>query len=158
MAYALDDLADAARLARAEAVELERRGDTGQRSTMVGFESWIHALMGNDDDALRCAAESRALGAQDDAVTQILWRVGEGVALARHGQAADADRVTQEAVDVAADTDSMDAGTAWFARALVLSTLGRGPESSEAARRAAAIYEAKGSVNALRRAEALITQ
>jgi len=158
MAYALDDLPDAARLARAEAVELERMGDTGQRSTMVGLEAWIHALLGNDDDALRCAAESKALGAPDDAVTQILWRVGQGVALARRGQAADADRVTQEAVDIAADTDSMDAGTAWFARALALAILGRAPESSDAAKRAKAMYEAKGSVNALRRAEALITR
>ena len=64
----------------------------------------------------------------------------------------------QEAVDVAADTDSTEVGTAWIARALALSILGRGPESSDAAKRARAIYEAKGSVNALRRAEALITE
>ncbi len=37
MHYALDDLPEALRLTRLTAVELERRGDTGQRSTMVGL-------------------------------------------------------------------------------------------------------------------------
>jgi hypothetical protein len=156
MAYALADLADAARLARVEAVELEKMGDTGQRSTMVGFESWIHALLGNDEEALRCADESRALGAPDDAVTQILLRAGESVALARLGRGADADRVSSEGVEIAAGTDSMDTGTAWEARATTLSILGRTDEARVAAERARVHYTARGSVTPLRRIEALI--
>ncbi len=154
--YALDDFSTAVHFARVAAADLERRGDTGQRSTMVGLEAWILALMGEDDKAAVAAAESRRLTAPDDAVSQILWRAGEAVVLARRGQAADADRLSLEGVAVAADTDSMDAGTAWEARALVLSILGRGKDAAEAAVRARELYVAKGSVNALRRVEAMI--
>ncbi len=154
--YALDDFTAALPLVRAEAADLERRGDTGQRSTMVGLEAWILSLMGDDDGALRAATESRRLAAPDDAVSQLLWRAAEGVALARRGQAADADRVTAESVAIAEATDSMDAGTAWFARAQTLWILGRPAEATDAARRARAAYAAKGSVNALRRVDALL--
>jgi len=158
MEYALDDFPAALRLARAEAADLERRGDSGQRSTMVGLDAWMLALMGDDAGALRGAAESRRLAAPDDAVSQMLWRAAEGVALARGGQAADADRVTAEGIAIAEDTDSMDAGTAWFARALTLSILGRRAEATDAARRARALFAAKGSVNALRRVDALLAE
>jgi hypothetical protein len=158
MEYALDDFPAAIRFAREAAADLERRGDTGQRSTMLAFEAWILALMGEDDDAVRVAAEARQLTSPDDAVSQILWRTAEGVVLARRGEASAADRISLEAVTIAGDTDSLDAGTAWHSRALVLSILGRGPESSDAARQARALYEAKGWVNAVRRIEALIIE
>ncbi|HEV2006205.1 MAG TPA: adenylate/guanylate cyclase domain-containing protein, partial [Candidatus Limnocylindrales bacterium] len=83
MEYALDDFPAAIRFARAAAVDLERRGDTGQRSTILALEGWILALMGEDDEAARLAAESRQLTAPDDAVSQILWRTAESVVLAR---------------------------------------------------------------------------
>jgi class 3 adenylate cyclase len=157
MEYALDDFPAAIRFARAAAADLERRGDTGQRSTMLGLEAWILALMG-DDEAARVAAEARRLTAPDDAVSQILWRSAESLVLARRGTAEDADRVSLEAVAVADTTDSLDAGTAWHARAIVLSLLGRGREASQAAAQARALYVAKGSVNAVRRVEAMITE
>ena len=46
MQFALDDFPRRLPLARETAAELERRGDTGQRSTMVGLEAWILALTG----------------------------------------------------------------------------------------------------------------
>jgi hypothetical protein len=157
MRYALDDFPDAVRLARIESADLERRGETGQRSTMVGIEAWMLALTGEDDDrAVGAAAESRRLGASDDAVTQIFWRAAECIVLARRGEAEDADRISAEGINVAAGTDSFEAGTAWLARAMVLSILGRRAEATEAARRAREHYAAKGFVNGVRRAEALI--
>jgi len=157
MEYALDDLPGAIRLTQVEAADLERRGDTGQRSTMVGFEAWMQMLLGNDDAAARCSAESRRLGAPDDAVTQMLWRAAECVVLARRGAAAEADRVSQEAIDIADTTDSLDSGTAWLARAMTLSILGRHAAATDAALHSRGLYAAKGFVNAIRRAEAFIT-
>ncbi|HKB27963.1 MAG TPA: hypothetical protein VKC59_02975, partial [Candidatus Limnocylindrales bacterium] len=156
--YALDDFEAALRLTRAEAAMLETMGETGQRSTMVGLEAWILVLMGDDEAALESAARSRDLGAPDDAITQILWRAAAGVALARQGNAAEAERVTAEGLEIAADTDSLDAGTAWLARAMALSALGRRPEAVEAARTARDFYAQKGFVNAVRRAEALLAE
>ena len=102
--------------------------------------------------------ESRRLGAPDDAVTQILWRATEGVVLARRGDAQQADRISAEGTEIADGTDSFDAGTAWLARAHVLSILGRPTEATQAARRARERYAAKGFVNGIRRAEALIVE
>ncbi|MEO5703446.1 MAG: adenylate/guanylate cyclase domain-containing protein [Candidatus Limnocylindrales bacterium] len=157
MEYALDDFGAAVRLTRAEAADLERRGDTGQRSTMLGLQSWTLALLGDDQDAAAAAATAYALSAPDDAVSQILWRAGLGLVEARRGNAAEADRLTHEATEVAAETDSMEAGTAWLARAMALASLGRTSEASDAAREARRLFALKGSVNAMRRAEALIT-
>jgi tetratricopeptide (TPR) repeat protein len=156
MHYVLDDLPEAIRLAREEAALLEQGGETGRRSTMVGLEAWLLALSGDDVAAEHAAEESRRLGAPDDAVTQILWRSAMGVVLARRGEIADADRVTTKLVEIADSTDSMDAGSAWLARGMVLSTAGRTEEATEAGRRAREIYSGMGFVNGLRRVEALL--
>jgi class 3 adenylate cyclase/tetratricopeptide (TPR) repeat protein len=156
MRFVLDDLTAAIQLARQESANLERVGETGRRSTIVGLEAWILALIGDDAEAARAAEESRRLGAADDAVTQILWRSAMGVVLARRGETIEADRVTTELVDIADGTDSMDAGTAWLARGWVLSMAGRREESAEAARRARELFAAKGFVNGIRRVEALL--
>ena len=47
---------------------------------------------------------------------------------------------------------------AWLARAMALSAMGRRPEAVEAARTARDLYAQKGFVNAVRRAEALLTE
>ena len=154
--YALDDFPAALRLAREESAELERRGETGLRSTMAGLEAWILALTGEDDDAMSAADRSRRLGAEDDAVTQILWRAATSLVLARRGKRDEADRVSADGIRIADDTDLWDAGTAWLARAHVLSSQGRGAEATDAARRSVELYAAKGFVNGIRRAEALL--
>jgi tetratricopeptide (TPR) repeat protein len=156
MEYALDDFPAAFEVARSEAADLERRGDTGQRSTMVGLQAWLLTLMGRDDEAARLAEEARQLAAPDDAVSQILWRAAAGVAKARLGLGEEADQITSDAITIAEGTDSMDAGTEWEARARVLSILGRRSEASSAARRALELYTQKGSVNFARRVEKLI--
>jgi class 3 adenylate cyclase/tetratricopeptide (TPR) repeat protein len=154
--YVLDDLDGALVLAQAQSDQLERRGDTGQRSTMVGLQAWILALQGRDEEADRAAEESQRLGAPDDAVTQMLWRESKGLVLARRGDLEEADRLTRECVEIADGTDSMDAGTAWLARAQVLGMMGRHEEANDAARRSKELYTLKGWVGGIRRAEALI--
>ncbi len=157
MRYALDDFTTALHLVREEAADLEHRGETGMRSTMVGLEAWILAIIGDDDGAARAADEARRLGAPDDALTQILWRSAKSVALARRGQGEEADQVSAEGVGIADRTDdSFDAGSAWLARAQVLSCLGRIDESAIAALRSRELYTVKGFANGIRRAEVLI--
>jgi class 3 adenylate cyclase/DNA-binding transcriptional ArsR family regulator len=154
--YALDDLDGAVRVGQAAADDLEQRGETGGRSTMYGMMSWVHALQGRDDQALAAAVEARRLGAEDDAVTQIQWRSSMSVVAARRGDAAEADRLSAEAVAIAADTDSIDTTTAQMARSMVLSLIGRQSEAAEPARLAHAFAVAKGMVNVARRAAAMI--
>jgi tetratricopeptide (TPR) repeat protein len=116
----------------------------------------IFVLQGRDADADQAADESRQLGSLDDAVTQTLWRAAKCIVLARRGDAAEADRISRECVDIADGTDSMDAGTAWLARAEVLAIAGRRAEAADAARRARDLYARKGWASAIRRAEALL--
>jgi hypothetical protein len=67
-----------------------------------------------------------------------------------------ADRLTLECVEIADTTDSLDAGSAWLGRAMVLKTLGRWDEATKAASRARELYAAKGFVSAVRRVDALL--
>jgi class 3 adenylate cyclase len=154
--FALEDLEGALVVIAAEIAALEQRGETGTRSTMVGLRAWTLALLGRDAEAAFAASESRQLGASDDAVTQILWRAAESVVLARRGEGVEADRISLEGVRIADATDSWDAGTAWYARAQVLSILGRRTEAVDAARRSREVYVAKGFVNGIRRVDALL--
>ena len=154
--YGLDNLDGAVHTARQAAADLERRGETGARSTMLGLSSWVLVLQGKDDEALAAAAEARRLGAEDDAVTQIQWRSTSAVVLARRGDPDEADRLSLEALSISAGTDSIDAATAWLARSMTLAILGRAAEASAAATNARDLAAAKGSVNIVRRAEALI--
>jgi hypothetical protein len=154
--YALDDLPGALAMAREEAADLERRGDTGQRSTMVALEAWILALKREPEAAVRAAEQARELGAPDDATTQIMWRSAAGIAESQLGHPDTADLLTTEAVALAAETDSMDDADAWEARAHVLRALGRRPEMLEAASRARELHAAKGAVNLIRRVDQLL--
>jgi class 3 adenylate cyclase/DNA-binding transcriptional ArsR family regulator len=150
---ALDDLAGAMAAARGEEDELARLGETGQRSTMVALQAWIHVLLGENEAALRRAEDARRLGASDDAVTQLLWRTAAGLAQGQLGNLTEADRLTGEAVVIAAETDSLSAADAWEARARVLHLLGRRDEMLASAARARDLHALKGSVNFLRRLE-----
>jgi len=150
---ALDDLPGAMAAARGEEDELARLGETGQRSTMVALQAWIHALLGENEAGLRRAEDARRLGASDDAVTQLVWRTAAGLAQGQLGHLTEADRLTAEAVAIATETDSLSAADAWEARARVLHMLGRRDEMLQAAARARDLHALKGSVNFLRRLE-----
>jgi class 3 adenylate cyclase len=156
--FALDEIAAGIAGARAEDAELGKLGETGQRSTMVGLQAYMHAIQGDNELALSRAEDSRALGALDDAVTQMLWRFAAALAHAQLGNLAEADRLSGEAVEVASKTDSLNAADAYEVRARVLSMLGRAEEMREAATRARELHAAKGSVNFLRRLDRFLAE
>jgi hypothetical protein len=146
----------AASLAAARRCEamLAAAGETGMRSTIVAFGGHACLDIGDEDEALRLAAEGRSLSAPDDAVSQILWRRIEGVGRARRGELDEADRLTAEAVAIASTTDSIEIAEAALARAEVMQLAGRGGEARVAAVDARTWFAAKGFLNGVRRADA----
>ncbi len=159
-AYALDDFPDALRLARIEAADLERRGETGQRSTMVGLEAWMLALTGEDDD--------RAAGRQPTSPTTsgrpmtpsrrscgVRPKVSSSPGAARPRTA---DRISAEGVDDRRRARTrFEAGTAWLARAMVaVDPRPRRRGDRGGASSPGAATPPRGSSTAVRRAEALI--
>jgi len=158
MEYALDNIPAALDAARAEVAALAALSETGARSTMVGLQAWMLALTGDSEAALQAADESRQLGAQDDAVTQIIWRMAAGLGHGQLGNLEEADRLTAEAIELAASTDSLSAADAWEARARVLAMLGRRSEMLHAAGRARELHAAKGSVNFVRRLDRFLAE
>lgn len=150
---ALDDPEASLATARRSEATFAATGETGQRSTVVAVAGQACLVLGDDDEAMRYADESRRLAAGDDAVSQILWRAVAGVVHARRGEHATADRLTLESIAIAGPTDAIAAADAWLARAETLALAGRAGESADAARTARALYAAKGFVNAVRWAE-----
>ena len=67
-------------------------GETGLRSTVVLFAAQACLELGQDDRAFEFAEQGRQLGAEDDVVTQALWRAVEAIVLARRGDHAGAER------------------------------------------------------------------
>jgi ATP/maltotriose-dependent transcriptional regulator MalT len=116
------------------------------------------AFTGEAEQAVAMAEEARKIGAVDDAVTQIIWRIAAGLAQAKLGNLEQADRLTADAIDWAAKTDSLSAADAWEARARVLAMLGRRAEMLEAAGRARELHAAKGSVNFVRRVDLFLAE
>jgi len=157
-AYGLGDIPAALEAARMEAARLAAMSETGTRSTMVAFQAWLLALIGEAEQAVAMAEEARKIGAVDDAVTQIIWRAAAGMAQGQLGRLDEADRLTAEAVEVAAHTDSLSSADAWEARARVLAMLGRRPEMLDAAAKARELHVAKGSVNFVRRLDRFLAE
>ncbi len=156
--HALGDPVAALAAARRSEALLAEAGETGMRSSIVGIAGDICLDLGDLDEALRLAAESQRLTAPDDAVSQILWRRIEGVARARRGEHDEADRLTGEAVALAATTDSIEIANAWLARAEVLQLAGRFAEARAAAADSRTAHAAKGFVHGVRRAEARLAE
>ena len=154
--YALGDFDRALVVAQAQIDDLERRGETGLRSTLVGLQAWMLTLHGRDDEADRAAAEARRLGAADDAVTQIYWRAASGVVLARRGDSADADRMQRGRRGDRRRHRFDGRGNGMVRAAEVLTILGRRAEAIDAARRASDLYAIKGCVTAIQRADAVL--
>jgi hypothetical protein len=128
-------------------------GETGQRSTVLCFAAQACIELGLDDQALEAAEQGRALGADDDVVTQVLWRAVEAVVLGRRGDHAAAEARSREALERSVGSDGTAVADAWLARAECLSLAGRFAEAEEAARAGHAYWSAKQCVNGMRWAE-----
>jgi tetratricopeptide (TPR) repeat protein len=143
--------AEADRL-RAYCDDVRVRGVTAALSTYASQLGRALCSLGEFDEVEELAVEGRENGAEDDPVTQALWRQVTGLAQAHRGNHADAERFAREAVEHAQRTDSpWTQGDALFDLAQVFEAAGRREESSSALHQALALYERKEIIPLARR-------
>ena len=94
-------------LGEARAV-LVAAGERGFLSTVSGLLALALARQERYSEADKFAEESRRVGAEDDVITQIYWRVAKAKVVAANGELDEARRLAAEAIKLAADYDSFD--------------------------------------------------
>ena len=121
---------------------LTAAGERGYLSTISGMLALTLAKQERYDEAKPLAEEARRLGAEDDVITQIYWRVSEAHVSASKGDQAEAARLAAEVIELAIDYDSFDGPLAIVEVAAYLE-----PKATRAAlERALERATAKGSV------------
>ena len=148
------DAERAAEVFRSGFESFEEMGETGVLSTVAGFLADALLELGRDEDAARFVATAEETASDDDAASQILSRVVRARLLARSGDRACAERLLEDAVARAEETDFLDLqGKVWAA----LVDIASGSAAAEAAHKALAAYEAKGNAVAAACARALLS-
>jgi class 3 adenylate cyclase len=151
-------LADDAPAAERELREAhEVLADTGERgflSTISGLLALALTRQGRHMEADGFADESRLLGAEDDLITQIYWRVAKAQVAAARGEQDEAARLATETVELTGDYESFDGPVATLEVARFLE-----PDVARTAlERALEAAESKGNaVSAARAREQLAT-
>jgi DNA-binding SARP family transcriptional activator len=141
------DYEAAAEHARAHCELLERMGERTVLSTRAAQFGRVLCMLGRYDEADARARQAEALGASDDALTQILWRQVRAIVLVHRRQESDGTLLAREAASRAARTDALDVqGDALFDQAEVLAAAGEPDEAAAAAAEAVSHYERKGNV------------
>ena len=150
------DAESAERELRAGYRMLEEIAEVHVRPTVAAYLAAVLAQEGRSADAEEFAHFAASHAWEDDIVTQVMWRVARAQVLAPAGEAAEAELLAREAVDLAAPTDFLDLqATAQLALARVLREAGS-PAAADAAARAQAVYELKGNVVGAGWAEQLV--
>jgi tetratricopeptide (TPR) repeat protein len=137
----------------------EELGRWAELSTTAGALALVYCELDRLDDAERWATRAAELGAAEDAVTQILWRLARARVLARRGRHDEAERLAREAVEIGERTQ--DLNTKAEARATlgdVLALAGRPEEAAVAIGEAFARFEAKENVVRAKRMRQLLVE
>jgi tetratricopeptide (TPR) repeat protein len=123
------------------------RGATALLGTYGPLRARALCQLGRHDEAERLVAETRGFAPPDDPIGQSLWRQATALVRSHHGEHAEAERLTREALVLAQTTDSpgFQADVFWDL-ATVLEAAGRGDEADAALREALALYERKQTV------------
>ena len=116
-------------------------------STVAGRLAQAYYELDRLEQADVWAGRAAALGASDDAITQMLWRQVLAKVRARSGKHAEAERLAREAVALGEGTEMLDAQANTYADlGEVLSRAGRNDEAVGALEEALARYERKGNL------------
>jgi tetratricopeptide (TPR) repeat protein len=93
--------------------EVEEIGAKAGRSTLAAYLADALCRQGRYDEAERFTRISEEIGAEEDIVTQVMWRSARARVLARRGDAEQAEALGREALNLAMSTDFLDlqAGT-----------------------------------------------
>jgi class 3 adenylate cyclase/tetratricopeptide (TPR) repeat protein len=131
-----------------ESVEfLRKAGETGFMSTSAAFLAEGLYRLGRHQEAEEAARLSQRNAAEDDAASQISWRMTLAKILATSARIDEAETLARQAVDIADRTDHLnERGDSRLALATVLRETGRKEEAIDEARRAWGEYRAKGNV------------
>jgi class 3 adenylate cyclase/tetratricopeptide (TPR) repeat protein len=125
---------------------LEEVGDVHFPATIAAYLAAALVQGDRAADAEEVAQFAQSHAWEDDIVTQVMWRVALAQVKARTGDAAMAQRLGREAVELAAPTDFLDLqATALLALARVLREAST-PEAADVAARAQAVYGLKGNL------------
>jgi hypothetical protein len=149
------DAPAAERLLREAHEILEAAGERGYLSSVSGLLALALARQERYADAESFADQGRLIGAEDDLITQIYWRVAKAQVVAARGELGEAARLAAEATELMTDYDSFDGPIATVEVAPFLE-----PKAARGAlKRALAGAAAKGNVitaeQARRKLEAL---
>lgn len=138
---------------------LEAAGELANLASVAAQLAEALEQQGRHEEALRATETSERAASDDDLHAQISWRVARVKALARIARNGEAQRLADEAVELAGRTDSpLFAAEALLARAVALASNGSAAEARAAALRALALYEAKGNAVAAERARGLTSE
>jgi class 3 adenylate cyclase/tetratricopeptide (TPR) repeat protein len=152
------DLATAEREVQADLDFLAQRGETYFLSTMAAQLSCIVREQGDDARALELSLTAEQAAAEDDTVSQIMWRVARAPRLARRGEPAAAEALARRAIELARSTDApIFLADALVELAAVLGRDGLTDEARGAIDEAIALYGEKGDIVSTARARRLFT-
>lgn len=141
-----DQLAAAEDMLRAGDRALERMGGNGPRVAVTALLARVVLLQGRGEEAEEITRACERLAPADQLEAQAKWRSVRAIALARRGDADEAERLARQAVYLADKTDQLDSRAE--ARVDLAEVLGLGGRSGEAAReldRAITLYREKGN-------------
>jgi len=136
--------------------ESARLGDRAYHGTTAFVLADILVRTGNYEEAEVLCAEARDTSSPEDVATICGVDALEGFLRARRGDFAAGERLARRGVELAETTDFPEVrGLALMLAARALAEVGKRDEAVGLARKAVAVYEAKGDVAGARVAEAL---
>jgi class 3 adenylate cyclase/tetratricopeptide (TPR) repeat protein len=156
VAFAAGDVAGAEAVLRAGYGRLAEMGERALLATTAAMLAHIIYEQGRLEEAWGFTEVAQEAAASDDLSAQIVWRAVRARLLARRGEMLEAERLSSEAVRLAARTDWLsDHADALLARADVLRMAGESDATANALDEAVALYERKGNTIGARRARSM---
>ena len=141
---------------RIAADELESMGDRQYLPTVAAFLAQSLYEQGRDEEVREHAEMSEAMAAEDDVLSQVVWRGAQAKALARRGEAERARTLAEDAVERASATDFLDLrGGALYDLGSVLALSDDAAEALPILEEAAELYTLKGNIVCAERARTL---
>jgi Flp pilus assembly protein TadD len=141
------DPAAAERELRRDYNELEEMGEKVLRSTIAGELARAVYARGGYDEAHRLTVSAEGLAADEDILSQALWRMVRAKVLAQRGTLGEAQRLARNAVDLLGPTgDFVSQAEALMDLAEVLEVAGEIEEAQAALAKACSLFERKGDI------------
>ena len=138
---------------------LEAAGERGWFSSVAAVLAEVLYQLGRDEEAEERTRQSERASSSEDVFSHTLWRATRAKVLARRGDANDALRLSDEAVEWARRSDALAVlGDALFSRGEVLRLLGRDDEARPVLEEALAVYERNGVVPAIERTKQALAE